>query len=253
MGKKNFRVDMPPEDTRPKLRRLKRARLTSVPVQSAQSNFSWHGLLDRLVKDMPLDIVVEISAYLQPLDLLSLSRTNRDLRTFLTSRSSEIVWRSARANAYLSLPPILEDLDEPSYASLAFDATCYVCRRPCQRIIWELRVCCHPDKCESGIFFTIDDLPEQLPHYATELKELGELTDVSFQTRESPKCSSRQQPSRIPFYTGVQKHNDEGMAMTYCKQVVEQHCREYVKVKHDAEKLEKWRSSREEYYNAREQ
>jgi len=68
---------------------------------------------------------VQIFSYLEPLDILRLSRTSLDLRNLLTSRSSEHVWRAARLNVH-GLPPPPTDLNEMQYANLAFDNHCHV-------------------------------------------------------------------------------------------------------------------------------
>ncbi|KAF5381222.1 hypothetical protein D9757_007847 [Collybiopsis confluens] len=75
------------------------------------------GLLERLAKDMPLDIIFEVFGHLDPGDLLRLSRTSKDLRQILMSKSSELIWRIARDNVP-ELPARPEDLNEPQYARL---------------------------------------------------------------------------------------------------------------------------------------
>ncbi|KAF9070945.1 hypothetical protein BDP27DRAFT_1219832 [Rhodocollybia butyracea] len=83
------------------------------------------GSLERLAKDIPLDIVFEIFAYLHPLDLLRLSRATKELRCILINKSSEHVWRTARQNV-AGLPPLPHDLNEPQYAHLMFEPNCDV-------------------------------------------------------------------------------------------------------------------------------
>ncbi|KAG7088097.1 hypothetical protein E1B28_012123 [Marasmius oreades] len=206
----------------------KRARLTSY-VEVSAHNISYYGLLERIVKDMSLDVVIEIFSYLQPLELLYLSRTTRELRIFLMSQaSSAAIWRTSRTNVFPKLPPIPEGLSEPLYASLAFEASCYVCGLPCENVFWASRIRLHGE-CKSEVFFTVEDLPERLPQLAVELKELGDLAHV---------CHHGQ----------IQKHNSTELAMLYCRLIVEKHCREYVDVKDDPGKLEKWRQSREQHY-----
>ncbi|KAK7449739.1 hypothetical protein VKT23_013214 [Stygiomarasmius scandens] len=70
------------------------------------------GLLERLVDDVPLELTIEVFRYLEPLDILRLARTSRALRCILMSRSSEDIWRAARANVE-GLPPLPLDLNEP--------------------------------------------------------------------------------------------------------------------------------------------
>ncbi|KAL0061133.1 hypothetical protein AAF712_012053 [Marasmius tenuissimus] len=82
------------------------------------------GLLQRL-KEFPLDVVFIIFEFLTPQDLLSLARTSRDLRNLLLSRSTILVWKAARSNVE-DLPNIPDDMSEPAYAHLCFDAQCHV-------------------------------------------------------------------------------------------------------------------------------
>ncbi|KIK58609.1 hypothetical protein GYMLUDRAFT_693142 [Collybiopsis luxurians FD-317 M1] len=83
------------------------------------------GKLEKL-HNLPLDIVLEIYSYLEPLDILRLSRTSKDMRTFLMTRNNAIIWRKARLNVP-DLPPLLEDISsEPQYASLVFESYCHV-------------------------------------------------------------------------------------------------------------------------------
>ncbi|KAE9402066.1 hypothetical protein BT96DRAFT_1017879 [Gymnopus androsaceus JB14] len=82
------------------------------------------GLLERLARDVPLDIMFEIFGYLNNCDLLNLARTSRDLRGVLMSKSSELIWRTARSNME-GLPPPPKGLSEPHYADLLFGKHCY--------------------------------------------------------------------------------------------------------------------------------
>ncbi|KAL0563817.1 hypothetical protein V5O48_018246 [Marasmius crinis-equi] len=142
------------------------------------------GPLQRL-KEIPLDVVFVIFGYLNPQDLLHLSRTNKDLRNLLLSRSTILVWKEARSNVE-GLPDIPEDLSEPAYAHLCFDTQCYLCgnknltinllwhdrtrackncieqsqrqRRP--RIIWfSVQVDLHPQALEQRQLAIPDSLP----------------------------------------------------------------------------------------------
>ncbi|KAJ3886700.1 hypothetical protein GG344DRAFT_81454 [Lentinula edodes] len=83
------------------------------------------GLLEKLARDVPLDIMFEIFCYLEPNDLINLARTTRDLRGILMSKSSELIWRTARSNLD-GLPPLPKDLSEPQYADLLFCTHCYI-------------------------------------------------------------------------------------------------------------------------------
>ncbi|KAE9386167.1 hypothetical protein BT96DRAFT_839662, partial [Gymnopus androsaceus JB14] len=44
-----------------------------------------------------------------------LTRTSKDLRNILMTKSSESIWRTARSNVE-GLPPLPDDLSEPHYA-----------------------------------------------------------------------------------------------------------------------------------------
>ncbi|KAE9411526.1 hypothetical protein BT96DRAFT_983257 [Gymnopus androsaceus JB14] len=88
------------------------------------------GMLARLAKDVPLDVMFEVGIadigliafsvifyYLGPGDLLRLARTSNDLRGILMSKSSGIIWRAARGNVE-DLPPLPLDLNEPQFPNI---------------------------------------------------------------------------------------------------------------------------------------
>ncbi|KAI0070330.1 hypothetical protein K474DRAFT_1670181 [Panus rudis PR-1116 ss-1] len=78
---------------------------------------------------MPIDVLVMIFAYLDPKDMLSLSRSTKDFRAFLLDSSTAPVWKAARRNApYLPAKP--EDMSEPMFAHLFFDKFCHHCLKP---------------------------------------------------------------------------------------------------------------------------
>ncbi|KAE9405936.1 hypothetical protein BT96DRAFT_1015197 [Gymnopus androsaceus JB14] len=56
------------------------------------------GLLERLAKDAPVEIFLEVFTHLDPGDLLRLARTSKNLRDMLMSKSSESIWRATRLN-----------------------------------------------------------------------------------------------------------------------------------------------------------
>ncbi|KAE9409268.1 hypothetical protein BT96DRAFT_970203 [Gymnopus androsaceus JB14] len=101
------------------------------------------GMLERLAKDVPLDVIFEIFFYLDPSDLLRLARTSKDLRCILMSKTSENIWRTARGNVQ-GLPPLPFDLNEPQYAHLLYESYCHVCNHKgrCDFIYWSFRMRC---------------------------------------------------------------------------------------------------------------
>ncbi|KAF5362788.1 hypothetical protein D9757_011016 [Collybiopsis confluens] len=102
------------------------------------------GMLEKLAKDVPLDVIFEIFCYLDPGDLFRLARTTRDLRDILMSKSSENVWRIAREGVE-GIPPLPSDLNEPQFAHLLFESYCHNCgRKRCENILWSFRMrCCN--------------------------------------------------------------------------------------------------------------
>ncbi|THU81978.1 hypothetical protein K435DRAFT_692490, partial [Dendrothele bispora CBS 962.96] len=96
---------------------------------------------------------IQIFGHLEPLDILRLSRTSRDLRNLLTSRSSEHVWRNARLNVE-ELPSLPTDLNEIQYAKLVFDAICQVCGTHCHSVYWDCRIrCCQKCARQTCVLF----------------------------------------------------------------------------------------------------
>ncbi|KAF8992459.1 hypothetical protein BDZ89DRAFT_897135, partial [Hymenopellis radicata] len=85
-------------------------------------------------------VLLQIFSYLEPLDLLRMSRTTKRLRSILMDISSRTVWKSAFL-AMGALPPIIDGLSEPQYANLLFDSHCHGCGKPATRYIqWEIRM-----------------------------------------------------------------------------------------------------------------
>ncbi|KAJ7283173.1 hypothetical protein C8J57DRAFT_1120601 [Mycena rebaudengoi] len=86
-----------------------------------------------------MDVLFEIFGHLNPLDLLHLSRTTKEIRAILMTRSAAFVWKESRRNIK-ALPDIPPELSEPQYANLVFDAQCHSCfSTPVQNIIWGAR------------------------------------------------------------------------------------------------------------------
>jgi len=70
-------------------------------------------------------VFVEVSEYLVPNHLLQLARTCSTLRAIFMSRSSEIIWRTARKRFY-AMPDPPAGMSEPMYIHLAFGDACDV-------------------------------------------------------------------------------------------------------------------------------
>ncbi|SJL13377.1 uncharacterized protein ARMOST_16819 [Armillaria ostoyae] len=115
--------------------------------------------------EIPFDVLFEICEHLEPLDLLHLSRTTKDLRAILLQRSSSFIWKSAREN--VNLPPLPDDLTEPQYASLAFDNYCQCCFKSTKLVQWQFRL----RYCRSCLYWNNDittdprDLPSWILQY----------------------------------------------------------------------------------------
>ncbi|KZV73677.1 hypothetical protein PENSPDRAFT_269058 [Peniophora sp. CONT] len=99
-----------------------------------------------LLPTLPLDVLYEIFAHLDPRDLLRLARTTKSFRRVLMARSSGFVWRevldaavSVKEDCY---PPRPDDMPEPEWTALVFDKPwCTGCGgRTSSRPRWMLRV-----------------------------------------------------------------------------------------------------------------
>ncbi|KAJ7494738.1 hypothetical protein B0H11DRAFT_2003174 [Mycena galericulata] len=131
----------------PKKKRRKGAK-PNVEDQKGRKVRGRRGLLSSL-KEFPLDVLFEIFGHLNPMDLLNLARTSKDIRGILMARSAAFIWRESRTHIE-GLPDIPRDLCEPQYANLVFDGHCHQClASPVQTVIWSARtrMCkkCIPD------------------------------------------------------------------------------------------------------------
>ncbi|KDR85883.1 hypothetical protein GALMADRAFT_235021 [Galerina marginata CBS 339.88] len=106
-------------------------------VEKARSNRE----LIEWILELPLDLVHEIFGRLDPIDLLNLVRSLKDLRKLFMSRSTALIWKQARLNID-GLPDCPSDLNEPQYANLAFSNNCHFCLRNLGslHICWEARL-----------------------------------------------------------------------------------------------------------------
>ncbi|KAF8159177.1 hypothetical protein B0H34DRAFT_654514, partial [Crassisporium funariophilum] len=62
---------------------------------------------------------------LEPIDLLHLARTTKDLRAILMEHSIISVWKSSLSRT-IGMPSCTYVLTEPQYAELAFKKNCFV-------------------------------------------------------------------------------------------------------------------------------
>lgn len=67
---------------------------------------------------------LQIAEYLQPLDILQLSRVSKYFRSIFTSRTARYVWNVARRK--MPNMPDCSDMTEMQYASLMFERQCQV-------------------------------------------------------------------------------------------------------------------------------
>ncbi|KAG7088864.1 hypothetical protein E1B28_012818 [Marasmius oreades] len=96
----------------------------------------------RYIMEIPLDVLFEILGYLDPIDILRLSRTSKGLRRILLCRSSMSVWKAARRN--LKVPDPIPSMSEPKFANFLFDPRCHFClTATVHNIAWwaKLRCC----------------------------------------------------------------------------------------------------------------
>ncbi|KAG8727820.1 hypothetical protein FRC12_022196 [Ceratobasidium sp. 428] len=84
------------------------------------------------IMNMPIEVFTEITNYLYPLDLISLSRANKFFRQLLMRRSAIQTWRYALSNVP-DLPPCPKELCEPQYAALVFSRCCSMCGKQALR------------------------------------------------------------------------------------------------------------------------
>ncbi|CAE6456772.1 unnamed protein product [Rhizoctonia solani] len=68
--------------------------------------------------DMPIRVLTEIASQLLPVDIISLARTNKSLRSTLMRRSAINIWHEAMDNV-LGLPDCPPDMSEPRYLALS--------------------------------------------------------------------------------------------------------------------------------------
>ncbi|KAG7452375.1 uncharacterized protein BT62DRAFT_990614 [Guyanagaster necrorhizus] len=165
----------------------------------------------RMMKDVPLDVVYEVFGHLDPLDLLQLSRTSKQLRHLLLQDSARSVWKTARSNVD-GLPDIPPDLNEAQYAQLLFGTYCQSCLKPARRAQWETR---------------------------TRLCKKCFLTSPDFIDWMSPQIDS---PWRL-YNPLVSMDDGRAMYFRYHRLYTQKLKQSYGNVKDDSEQLQKWREN----------
>ncbi|KAL0945966.1 hypothetical protein HGRIS_012244 [Hohenbuehelia grisea] len=88
--------------------------------------------------DVSMDIVVEVYLYLDPVELIYISRASKRLRRFLMLRSSRFIWRQSLLREGLS-QTFPFGMIEPYYASIALHPECTFCKSHFSNVYWELR------------------------------------------------------------------------------------------------------------------
>ncbi|KAJ3722259.1 hypothetical protein C8R42DRAFT_720640 [Lentinula raphanica] len=122
------------EPEEPVVRRRLSRRRVKVPARFRRVRGVF-AFLAKMLTDVPIEVIYEIFCYLDPRDLLTLSRTCKLLRGHLLRKSESVrIWRIALLNVEGSLPPLPKDLNEPQYACLMFDLDCHMLSRLCNKL-----------------------------------------------------------------------------------------------------------------------
>ncbi|KAI0684347.1 hypothetical protein C8Q76DRAFT_314579 [Earliella scabrosa] len=131
--------------------------------------------------NVPLEIFYEVVTWLEPLDLLHLARTSKELRALLMSKGNSRLWKAARRNKP-GLPDCPPHLSEPRYAASLFDHHCFTCgsertRRVSHSLALRFCVpCCRMNfqssDCQSQAAFI-----KARQAYATEMQKHGVAVD----------------------------------------------------------------------------
>ncbi|KAL0577161.1 hypothetical protein V5O48_004838 [Marasmius crinis-equi] len=135
------------DERRPSLTRFRCRHCTfrSISMKSMSTHMATsHGIPTMQDHDWefyPFCSMSEILSLLTPYDLLRLSRTSKDLRKILMSKSSLSVWKASRNNA--GVPDPMPTMSEPAFARLLFDSHCHFCLTAVVKITpWEIMARC---------------------------------------------------------------------------------------------------------------
>jgi len=162
--------------------------------------------------DLPLDIVFETAKYLNPKDLLELSRLSKQFRSIFASRSAIFVWRTVFRNADIKC---LADLNELQFASLLYDRCCMACGRTmsmrsrCQIFpMLRLRLC---PSCQTANLVTRHDLQSQYPNARDLIWNLPASSTRCFKPEAQlliEKFLSLKHENSLQFVVNVEQHTD---------------------------------------------
>ncbi|EUC59831.1 hypothetical protein RSOL_325090 [Rhizoctonia solani AG-3 Rhs1AP] len=149
---------VPPSRKRPR----DAANTTQAPARKKQVRGK-QGRLAGLM-NMPIDIFTEITSYLLPVDIISLSRSNKFFRNMLMHRSSIHIWHETMRNVE-GLPPCPPNLSEPQYLTLLFVKTCSKCGKAARgKLEGELRMrLC--GTCRNEYLVPIEEVPATIRGY----------------------------------------------------------------------------------------
>ncbi|KDQ62855.1 hypothetical protein JAAARDRAFT_188497 [Jaapia argillacea MUCL 33604] len=119
---------------------------------------------------MPMDILFKVLGHLLPLDLLNLSRTNKEFRLMIMSRTSLHLWKVS-FDQFPGIPECRPNTSTPRWASLVFEQHCHNCLKSPVRVVeWRLGVrycarCAKSMLCEESLSpYDSDSLGSLLPH-----------------------------------------------------------------------------------------
>ncbi|KAG5716225.1 Dihydroxyacetone kinase [Termitomyces sp. T112] len=121
----------------------KRRKIVGMPNTKGKGKLRARGIQGKLklITEMPLDILLEIFSFLQPADLLHLSRANKALRGILLDRKTNCIWKGAFMNIEQEPPPeIPEDMTYPDYTLLLYGTECSYCGKATSKVHWAARV-----------------------------------------------------------------------------------------------------------------
>ncbi|KAF9484949.1 hypothetical protein BDN70DRAFT_871944 [Pholiota conissans] len=128
------------------------------------------GKVDNM-RDVPLDVLIEIFSLLEPADLVTLSKVSHGLLDMMLDPSSSTIWKAARRNAVPAMPVCPLDMNELAFAELLFGNRCHFCQKKVGTIhtVWAARkrICnkCIDDQCVYSLEnFLNDDMWELKTH-----------------------------------------------------------------------------------------